>query len=185
VKYKVEKRNAEIVQKINSGASCKEIASEFGLSRSRIQQIVSRHKIDVERKERSSKLLSKLKMVDNIDQKWPVVTLIQDLRFPIRAEQRLTEYFSGLNSSEMSLRDIMDFLITDYEKIPYDLYQVCPAYEQKHIGVKTYTAAVNHLSEQDLGDTFNHEWNKRLKKLVRFMQKRWGYIPDSFHQYGM
>ena len=111
--------------------------------------------------------------------------LIQDLRFPIRAEQRLTEYFSGLNSSEMSLRDIMDFLITDYEKIPYDLYQVCPAYEQKHIGVKTYTAAVNHLSEQDLGDTFNPEWNNRLKKLVRFMQKRWGYIPDSFHQYGM
>jgi hypothetical protein len=124
-------------------------------------------------------------MVDNIDKKWPIETLIQDLRFPIRAEQRLTEYFSGLNSSEMSLRDIMDFLITDYEKIPYDLYQVCPAYEQKHIGVKTYTAAVNHLSEQDLGDTFNREWNKRLKKLVRFMQKRWGYIPDSVHQYGI
>ena len=52
-------------------------------------------------------------MVDNIDKKWPIETLIQDLQFPKRAEQRLTEYFSGLNCSEMSLRDIMDFLITD------------------------------------------------------------------------
>ena len=185
VKYKIEKRNADIVQKSNSGKSCKEIAFEFGLSRSRIQQIVSRHRVDVERKERSTKLLSKLKMVDNIDKKWPIETLIQDLRFPIRAEQRLTEYFCGSDADEISLRDIMDFLVTDYEKIPYDLYEACPAYKQKHIGRKTYADAVNHLSEQDLGNTFNREWNKRLKKLVRFMQKRWGYIPDFIRQYGI
>ena len=183
MRYKAEKRNAEIVQKRDTGASYRAIASEFGLTQSRIQQIVSRHRIDVERQERSSKLLSKLRMVDNIDKKWPTEVLIQDLRFPIRAEQRLTEYFSGSDSDEVSLRDIMDFLITDYEKIPHDLYEACPAYKQKHIGRKTYGAIVHHLSELDLGYTFSCEWNKLLKKLMHFMEKRWGYIPDSFRQY--
>ena len=96
----------------------------------------------------------------------------------------MTEYFGALNRNEISLRDIMDFLITDYEKIPHDLYEVCPAYKQKHLGQKTYANIVHHLSTQDLGHTFNFEWNKRLKKLVRFMEKRWGYIPVSSHQYG-
>jgi len=183
VKYKIEKRNVEIVQKAKSGASCNEIATQFRLSRSRIQQIVSRYSIDVERQERSSKLLRKLRMVDNIDKKWPTEVLIQDLRFPIRAEQRLTEYFCKSDSDDISLRDIMDFLISDCEKIPHDLYEACPAYKQKHIGPKTYAAVVNHLSAQDIGNTFIYEWNRRLKKLVRFMAKRWGYIPDSFRQY--
>jgi len=183
VRYKVEKRNAEIVQKSDSGASYKAIASEFGLSQSRIQQIVSRYRIDVERQERSKRLLSKLRMFDDIDRNWPTETLIRDLRFPLRVEQRLTEYFGCTNSYEISLRDIMDFLITDYEKIPHDLYEACPAYKQKQIGRKTYGAIVHHLSEQDLGHTFNCGWNRRLKKLMCFMEKRWGYIPDSFRQY--
>ena len=183
MRYKIEKRNAEIVQKRNSGASYRAIASEFGLSRSRIQQIVSRSRTEKESQEQSTKLLSKLRMFDNIDKNWPTETLILGLRFPIRAEQRLTEYFGCSSSYEISLKDIMDFLITDYEKIPHDLYEACPAYRQKHIGRKTYRAIVNHLSEQDLGNTFRCEWNRRLKKLIRFMEKRWGYIPDSFRQY--
>ena len=183
MRNKVEKRNDDISQRRDSGASYSAIASEFGLSRSRIQQIVRRSITEKESQERSSRLLNKLRMVDNIDTKWPTETLIQDLRFPIRAERRLTEYFGDLSSNEISLRDIMDFLITDYEKIPHDLYEACPAYKQKHIGRKTYSAIVNHLSEQDLGSTFMCEWNKRLKKLIHFMEKRWGYISDSFRQY--
>ncbi len=183
MRYKVEKRNAEIVQKRDCGVSCRAIASEFGLSQSRIQQIVSRSIKEEKRQEQSTRLLSKLRMFDDIDRNWHTETLIQGLRFPIRAEQSLTEYFGCSNSYEISLRDIMDFLISDYEKIPHDLYEGCPAYKQKQIGRKTYSAIVNHLSEQDLGHTFGCEWNKRLKKLMRFMKKIWGYIPDSFRQY--
>ena len=183
MRVKLEKRNVEIVLKWDSGASYKAIASEFGLSRSRIQQIVSRSRKEEEKQEQSTRLISKLRRFDDIDRNWPIETLIQGLRFPIRAEQRLTEYFRCSNSYEISLRDIMNFLITDYEKIPHDLYEACPAYRQKQIGRKTYNAIVNHLSEQDLGNTFSCEWNKRLKKLMRFMEQAWGYIPDSFRQY--
>ncbi len=183
MRYKVEKRNAEIVQKWDSGASYRAIALEFDLSRSRIQQIVSHSRKAEERQEQSARLLSKLRMFDDIDRSWPIEALIQGLRFPIRAEQRLTEYFGSSKSYEISLRDIMDFLITDYEKIPHDLYEACPAYKQKKIGRKTYSAIVHHLSEQNLGNAFSREWNKRLKKLMRFMEKAWGYIPDSFRKY--
>jgi hypothetical protein len=183
VRYKVEKRNSEIIKKRDSGASYRAIAFEFGLSQSRIQQIVSQYRKEEDRQEQATRLLSKLRMLNDIDRNWPIETLIQGLRFPIRAEQRLTEYFCCSNSAEISLRDIMNFLIADYEKIPHDLYEASPAYRQKQIGRKTYSAIVNHLSEQDLGSTFRCEWNKRLKKLIRFMEKRWGYIPDSFQQY--
>jgi hypothetical protein len=183
VRVKIVKRNAEIIQKWDSGASYRTIASEFGLSRSRIQQIVSRSIKEEERQEQSARLLSELRMSDDLDRNWPIKILIQGLRFPIRSEQRLTEYFGCSNSYEISLRNIMDFLITDYDKIPHDLYEACPAYKQKQIGRKTYSAIVNHLFEQDLGSTFRCEWNKRLKKLIRFMEKRWGYIPESFRQY--
>lgn len=179
----MEKRNADILQRRDFGASYRAIASEFGLSRSRIQQIVSRSRTDKERQDQSTRFLSKLRIFDDIDRNWPTEILIRDLLFPLRAEQRLTEYFGCSNSYEISLKDIMEFLITDYKKIPNDLYEACPAYRQKQIGRKTYVAIVHHLSEQDLGHTFNCEWNRRLKKLMRFMEKRWGYIPDSFRQY--
>lgn len=177
-------RNAEIVQKRNTGASYMEIASEFELSISRIQQIVHRHRRDVKRQERSSKLLNDLRTDDNIDKKWPTETLIQDLRFPLRVEQRLTEYLCGSAADKISLRDIMDFLITDFERNPHDLYEACPAYKQKHIGCKTYAAAINHLSELDLGYNFYREWNKRLKKLICFMQIRGGSSQYFIRQFG-
>ena len=179
----MEKRNADILRRRESGASYRAITSEFGLSRSRIQQIVSRSRTDEERQDQSTRFLCKLRMFDDIDRNWPTETLIRDLRFPLRAEQRLTEYFGCINSYEICLRDIMDFMISDYEKIPYDLYEACPAFRKKQIGRKTYSAIVHHLSEQNLGSSFRSEWNKRLKKLISYMEKRWGYIPDSFRQY--
>ena len=177
------KRNAEIVQEFTAGALCSEIASKFGLSRSNIQKIVSRYKAEEKRKEQSTKLIADIKMFDDLDKKWTAETLIQGLQFSWRAKRSFIKYFGCSKSCEISLRNIMDFLITDYEEIPHDLYQVSPAYKQKDVGRKTYIALIKCLSEQDLGRTFGIEWEKRLRKLMRFMRKRWGNIPDSFRQY--
>lgn len=181
----LHQRNTKIVQKRNAGISYRAIASEFGLSRSSIQQIVHRSKTEEKRQEQSTKLLNVIRMFDDIDKNWPTETLIQGLQFPWRANQCLTNYFGCLKACEISLRDIMDFLITDYEKIPHDLYEACPAYKQKHVGRKTYGFLIKSLSEQDLGCAFDIEWNHRLRKLMCFMKKRWGCIPDSFRQYEM
>jgi Mor family transcriptional regulator len=182
-KMSLQVRNAEIVQKRNTGASYKVIASEFGLSRSRVQQIVRRAEMEEKRQEQSTKLLSEIRMVEDIDKNWPTESLINGLQFPWKAKQCLTNYFCCSEGCEISLRDIMDFLITDYEEIPNDLYEACPAHRQKHVGRKTYGALIKYLSEQDFGHAFGIEWKKRLRKLMCFMKKRWGYIPDSFRKY--
>ena len=181
----LHQRNTKIVQKRTAGISYRAIASEFGLSRSRIQQIAHRFKTEEKRKEQSTELLNEIRMFDDIDKKWPTDTLVQGLQLSWRAKQCLTNYFGCLKACEISLRDIMDFLITDCDEIPHDLYDTCPAYKQKHVGRKTYAILIKHLSEQNLGSTFDIEWNKRLRKLMCFMKKRWGYIPDSFRQYEM
>ena len=77
----------------------------------------------------------------------------------------------------------MDLLIKDYEEIPHDLYEACPVYKEKDVGRKTFAVLIKYFSEQDLGVAFETEWNRRLMKLVCFMRKRWGDIPDSFRQY--
>jgi len=148
----------EIVRKKNAGASSKAIASEFGLSQSRIHQIVNRSRLEKEKQDRSAKLLGKIRMFDDIDKKWPTETLINGLQFPWKAKQCLTNHFCGSKACEISLRDIMDFLITDYEVMPNDLYAACPAFQQKHVGSKTYGALIKYFSENDLGCVFGIEW---------------------------
>jgi len=182
-KRNLQVRNAKIVQKRNTGVSYKVIASDFGLSRSRIQQIVCRSKMEKMRQEQSRKLLSEIRIADDIEKRWSAETLIDGLQLPWKAKKCLANHFCLSKGCEISLRGIMDFLIIDYEEIPNDLYVVCPAYRQKHVGRKTYVALVKYLSEQDFGHAFGIEWKMRLKKLMCFMKKRWGYIPDSFRQY--
>jgi transposase len=181
-KMSIQQRNAKIVEEWNAGASCSAIASEFDLSRSNIHQIVNRSKIEGKRQEQSKKLLAEIRMLDDIDKNWPAETLIQGLQFSWRATRCLKRHFDCSESCEISLRKIMDFLITDYEEIPHDLSQACPAFKQKDVGRKTYAALINCLSEQNLGCAFGIEWNKRLHKFMCFMRKRWGYIPDSYRQ---
>lgn len=182
-KMSLQQRNAKIVEEWNAGASYGEIASKYDLSRSSIHQIVNRSIMEGKRKERSTRLLEDIRILDDIDKNWPAEILIEGLQFIWRAERCLIAHFVCSGSCEISLRSIMDFLITDYEEIPHDLYEACPAYKQKEVGRKTYGALIECLSEQDLGCAFGLEWKKRLKKLMRFMRKRWGYIPDSFRQH--
>lgn len=166
----IKTRNAEIVRKKNAGASCKAIASEFGLSSSRIDQIVNRSRLEQEELYRSTKLLSEIRMFDDIDRKWPTEILINDLRFPWKAKQCLTNRFCGSRICEISLRDIMDFLVTDYETMPNDLYTACPTFQQKHVGSKTYSALIKYFYENYFGRMFDTEWKNRLSKLVCFMK---------------
>ena len=180
---KEDKRNERIIQRRKTGASYKVIASEFRLSPSRIQQIVLQSKKKNEEQAQLAKLLREIRMTDDIDKTWPSDTLINGLQFSIRAKKGLTAYFCSLITDEISLRDIMDFMITNYVEIPNDLYEACPAYKQCHVGQKTYISIIEKLSTQDLGKSFRSEWDKRLRKMFRFMLKRWGHIPNSYSQY--
>ena len=144
-------RNAEIIQEKNSGKTYSAIASTFGLSRGRIQQIVTRYHREDERGERSSNLVADIRKLDDIDKKWSTEILLHGLHFSWLAKRCMTRHFESSKLSEISLKDVMDFLITDYEEIPSDLWEVCPVLKQKNVGRKTLWALLKFFSGHNLG----------------------------------
>lgn len=123
-------------------------------------------------------------MYDDIDRKWPAEILINDLSLPLKARQCLSNRFCSSKFLEISLRDIMDFLVIDYETMPRSLYTACPAFQQKNVGLKTYMSLVEFFSGNDFGRQFNLEWRKRLRKLLCF-KKQIGYVPNWLSQYNV
>lgn len=178
-----ENRDYEIVQLINTGSSYQEIASQFGLTKDRISQIHIRFQHEEKQKEQAAKIINEFKFANNIDQKWSTETITNGLLFPKRATRCLQKHFDNSSISELSLRDLMDFLIKDYDHLPLNIWEVSPAYGQKDLGLKTFVSLVNHLVEHDLGSSFNAEWINRLKKLMWFYFIRQQYIPHSLNKY--
>lgn len=178
-----ETRDYEIVHLINTGSSYQEIASQFGLTKDRISQIHIRFQREEKKKEQATKIVNEFKVANDIDKKYPTVTIINGLLFSKRATRCLQKYFDNSSISEISLRDLMDFLIKDYDHLPPNIWDVSSAYGQKHLGLKTFGSLVNHLAEHDLGASFNAEWIGRLKKLMWFYHIRQQYIPHSLNKF--
>lgn len=180
----LHKRNAEIFQERNSGKTYRDIASNFGLSPERIEQIVKRYHAENEQEKRSSNLVADIRKADDIDKKWPTETLLHGLHFSWLAKRCLTKYFESSKLTEISLKELMDFLICDYEGIPSDIREVCPVFIQVNAGWKTFWALMSFFSEQNFGLSFTAEWDKRLKKFLSFaVSDRYIDIPNWIHQY--
>lgn len=183
-KMSLNQRNAEIIQERNNGKTYRDIAFKFGLSPGRIEQIVNRYHAENDREKRSSNLVADIRKSDDIDKKWPTETLLNGLHFPWLAKRCLTKYFESSKLTEISLRDLMDFLICDYEWIPSDIREVCPVFIQINAGWKTFWALMSFFSEQNFGPSFTAEWDKRLGKFISFaVSDRYIVIPNWLHQY--
>ena len=182
-KMGLRKRNDEIVRKRKAGATYRAISSEFGLSPGRIQQIVQESIIEKKCQERSAKLVGEIRRFDEINKSWPTETLINDLQLPWKGRQCLRNHFCCHKTDEISLKNIMDFLIPNFEEIPDNFYEACPAFKQNNVGHKTYYGLIHFFSEQDFGHAFQIEWMIRLRKLMRCLKERGSYISDSLRQY--
>lgn len=180
----LHQRNAAIIQERKSGKTYNDIASNFELSPSSIQQIVKRYHMEEERGERSSNLVADIRKLDDIDKKWPTEALLHGLQFSWLVKRCLTRHFESSKLSKISLRDLMDFLIIDYEEIPYDLREAFPVFKQKNVGWKTVWALFKFFSEQNLGPSFSTEWNKRLKLFIAFITEKEMTVPDWLRQCG-
>ena len=103
------------------------------------------------------------------ERKWPEDLLIDGLQFPKRVTTSLKKYFNRHNIIQFSLKELMDFIIPEQELHPKDFLMTVPALREKWIGRKTYSSLVHHLSQQDLGHSFNNKWAKRVKKMVQHL----------------
>jgi len=92
-------------------------------------------------------------------------------------------FMKNRHLTKASLKDLMDFLIADTISLPFDRLEAMPAYRQKEVGIKTYSALVDHLSGLDLGEAFNTEWAKRLRNLMHPLLVSGQYIPRLLLKY--
>lgn len=172
------KRDSEVVRMRKDGISCKLICERFGISRSRVGQIISVFEREEQLRERSGQILQMLRSTNNIGKKWPKETIMECLLLPKVIAWRLERYFQRENIVELSLRDLMDFLITGYIEPGQDLFQVMPALTQFNVGRKTHAALVRRVSQQDLGETFHTEWAMRIRNAVRYLERTHAYVPS-------
>lgn len=178
-----EKRNLEILRMRKKGKSLRQLSSSFGVSFERVRQIILCSELRKEIEERAKKTKQRFRSLDDIEKKWPKDIIIVGLLFPKTVTWRLTKYFEGHNIQEVSLKDLMDLLIQDKKRRSTNLFEVVPALKENHFGRKTVYAMIKHLSEQDLGDSFNIEWDKRLESLQRYFKRTDQDVPSELRKY--
>ena len=178
-----EKRNLEILRMRKEGKNLRQLSSRFGISVERIGQIVLCYELGKEIQEKSEKIRERFRSVDDIEKKWPNDIIIVGLLFPKMVTWRLKKYFKSDDIQELSLKDLMDFLILDKKRGPTDLFEVVPAFKENQFGRKTVYAMIKHLSEQDLGDSFNSEWEKRLESLGKYFKRTGQTVPSELRKY--
>lgn len=179
----IKKRNLKIIQTRNKGTTYQKIADLFGLSRERVRQIIVRSELEGKQRIRSEEIKKIIRLSDDINKKWSIDFLIDGLQFPKQTTWVLNRYFGRYNIIQFSLKDLMDFIIPEHELFYTQFWIDVPALDERWLGIKTYTSLIDHLSQQDLGHTFNTEWAKRVIKLMQYLVKYDKYIPTLLRKY--
>ncbi len=178
-----KKRNLKIIQTRNKGITYKKIADLFGLSHERVRQIIIRSEFEEKQRLRSEEIKEIIRLSDDINKKWPTDLLTDGLQFPKPVTRILNMYFDNHNTTLFSLKDLMDFIIPEHELFHTQFWISVPAYEENRVGIKIYSSFIDHLSQQDLGNTFNTEWAKRVIKLMQYLVEYDKYIPTLLRKY--
>jgi len=178
----LKKRDSEIIKTRNKGATYPEIANLFGLSRERVRQIIVRSELEKRQRIQSEKILSIIRITDDINKKWSTHFLIDGLQFPKKTTWALNKYFERHNITQFSLSDLMNLLISEKELHETDLWVNVPALKEKWVGRKTYASLVENLCKHDLGHNFNTEWKNRIKKLKRYSMEHDIYVFAAFQK---
>ena len=172
------KRDLEVIRMISEGVSRRQICEHFGISSTRVGQIISAFQLEEQQRERSRQALETLRSTNNIDKKWPKDTMMDCLPLPKVFVWRLERYFQNENIRDVSLRDLIDFLIPAHIGADQNLVEIIPAFRKCHVGIKTYSALARCLSLQDFGEAFDAEWALRIASVVRYQKRTRGYVPS-------
>ncbi len=124
-----------------------------------------------------------VRSANDIEKRWPGQFIVDALLLQGRPRLSVERLMDNRQVTELSLKDLMDFLIADTITLPFNRLDAMPAYRQQNVGIKTYSALVDHLSGLDLGETFNTEWASRLKKLMRHLSRPSQYVPILLRKY--
>ena len=176
-------RNLKILEMKIRGLSYGEIAHIFDISRDRVRQVLQELDFEEKRKQRAQKIFQDIKSSNNIEKEWPIGVIIEGLVLPKTVTWRLVRYFEAEDVFQLTLKDFMDLLIVDNDRVPKDFREAFPICNGSRIGPWTHSVIVNYVSRQDLGATWNKEWSNRLEKLRIYLKQSRKQMPLFLHKY--
>ena len=170
----------EVLRLKSEGRSLSQIATMFGISGSRVGQIIQHERQRVLSVERAVTISREISAGNDIDRKLPLPDLFCVLNLPKRPQTVLMTHFTDQGITDVSLREVMDFLIPIIGDSK-DLYEHMPAYRVKMLGQINYAAMIKALSAVDCGEAFRTEWNARKEMLRAYLVKSKGFYPCVLH----
>jgi hypothetical protein len=160
----IAERNQQVLQMRKQGHSQTEVARTFKLSSSRIHRIEKQDAATRAAEERRAKVLKQLQEADEMDELWPVGDLLDALGLIVVTRKRLMDHFAEKKQDLISLRELMDMCL-DAPVEGLD-FMMSPLLRVYGVGKKGYRNVVNGLTDLNLGDRCNQEWQKRLVKVL-------------------
>jgi hypothetical protein len=167
----IRNRNLQILDMSKRGIPYGKIAHIFDISRDRVRQIIKELEPEENQRRRVQKIVHDLRASNNIEKMWPRNAIIEALQLPEPLIWRLLNYFESKNVYQLSLRQFMDLLFANDNRMPKNPRDAFPICKINHIGFKTHSLIIHHLIQQDLGDAFNREWSKRLENLMEYLRR--------------
>lgn len=162
-------RNAAILHMGLNGDSATAIARKFGVSRSRIHQIYRREKARSDLARTTEDLRRRFEISRDVDTKLPVTALLSLLIPPGPLHERIRTCLTGLQLHEMSIRDMMDFLLPGKPQ-PKNLFEAMPLLRLPHMGVLSFIAVANHMTALAHGSSVEDEWRQRMDGLQSYLR---------------
>jgi transcriptional regulator with XRE-family HTH domain len=159
----IPERNRQILEMRKEGVSKKEVARRFGLSPSRIWLIERGDKADSSMAERRAKLREKIRVANDLEKLWPVKDLLDAIGLGLVTRQRLMDHFVTTGKRQISLRELLDMCL-DAPAEGLD-FMLSPLLRVHGVGKKGFWSVVNGLTDMDLGNRCNKEWQWRLVKV--------------------
>jgi len=176
--YKRRYTLPEVLRLKAEGLTNAQIASQFGISGTRVWQLIRREQLRIASAARSAVIRAEIGAVDDLDRKLTLDDLCCVLNLSRRAEAVLRRHLSQQGVAGFSLRDMMDFLIPivddakvvntggdDYE----DYLRHMPAYRVNRLGRILYAEMIRALSALDCGGAFQAEWTERKRRLRDYL----------------
>ena len=157
-------RDTRIRQMGEAGASEKEIALAFGMSREAVRLVFRKIEADEAGIQKSREILQEFRRADDLDKKWKVADVLGALLLMTTTRTALRRWFEWDRVERTSLREFMELVISEkrHEKPGY---LIAPLLDMRCVGVKGFWSAVRRLTESDLGELCNREWRNRLGRL--------------------
>src|SRR5689334_21156333 len=128
-----------------AGASIPEIAASLGEWPGAIRRIVWRFEPDEVQERRSQPLLERIRQADDLERKWDVYVVLDALRPREVTKNALLNHFEGIETPEISLRELMDVVIP-LTTHPKPGCVLAPMLEFRVVGVDGFWSMVTRLT---------------------------------------